>query len=78
MQDLASDIKLTITASGVTTPWTGTLTEFQAKKDFASGILPVVLADGETTTYTVAYEVLDSASQGESADVTFVWEAQSQ
>ncbi|WP_243076518.1 TasA family protein [Microbacterium sp. SS28] len=78
-QTLAADIGLTITAEGAEpSEWTGTLLQFQGLTTYADGILPVVLADGETETYTVTYEVLESAGQGESADVTFVWEAQSQ
>ncbi|BDV32056.1 hypothetical protein Microterr_27160 [Microbacterium terricola] len=80
-QDLADHIQLTITSAGQPAnpaEWTGTLADLQAITDFSQGILPVVLADGQSQTYTVAYEVLDTAPQGAAADVTFVWEAQSQ
>ncbi|WP_345800624.1 hypothetical protein AAIB33_14260 [Microbacterium sp. AZCO] len=80
-QSLADHIDLTITSSGQPASpaqWTGTLAEFQALTDFSQGILPVVLTDAQKQTYTVAYTVDDQAPQGASADVTFIWEAQSQ
>jgi len=78
-QTLADSLRLTITSEGATgSPWTGTLAEFQAFTDFGSGILPVELTQGgDSQTYTVAYEVLADAEMGASADVSFVWEAQS-
>jgi hypothetical protein len=78
-QTLADSIDLTITSVNAGgSPWKGTLAEFQALTDFGQGILPIVLSDGADQTYTVAYTVADDAPQGASADVTFVWEAQSQ
>lgn len=77
-QDLAPFLQLTITADGATgSPWEGTLAEFQAIQDFGGGILPVTMAPDATQTYSVAFEVLGDAPMGSSADVTFVWEAQS-
>ena len=77
-QELAPHLKLTITSDGAAgSPWTGTLADFQAKTDFGGGILSATLADGDVQTYTVAFEVLDTAPEGSTADVTFVWEAQS-
>lgn len=77
-QTLADNIQLTITSDGATgSPWTGTLAEFQAITDFGSGILSVELTGNDTQTYTVQFEVLADAEMGASADVSFVWEAQS-
>ncbi|WP_159604206.1 hypothetical protein [Agromyces humi] len=77
-QSLADNLRLTITPAPASSdgPWTGTLAEFQTLTDYAGGILPVTVAEGEQVVYTVAYEVLPEAQQAESADVTFVWEAQ--
>jgi predicted ribosomally synthesized peptide with SipW-like signal peptide len=77
-QTLADNIQLTITTEGgAGSPWTGTLAEFQALTDFSMGILALEMTEGgDAQSYTVAYEVLDGAEMGATADVTFVWEAQ--
>jgi len=78
-QTLADNIQLTITTEGgVGSPWTGTLAAFQALTDFSQGILALEMTeDGDSQTYTVAFEVLEGAEMGATADDTFVWEAQS-
>ena len=76
-QTLADHLDFTIsTPDGAATPWTGTLTEFQALSDFASGILGLTMSTDDTAVYTVEWEVADTAPQNAEADVTFVWEAQ--
>ncbi|WP_395245291.1 hypothetical protein ACGGZK_05660 [Agromyces sp. MMS24-K17] len=79
-QTLADGLDLTITpkvdGAAQGTPFTGTLAEFQAITDWDSGILELPVSTGDQITYTVEYVVADTAEQGASADVTFVWEAQ--
>ena len=75
---LADDIELTITENATPKTWTGTLAEFQGFTTFANGVLPITLNGNTDVTYTVEYEVLDSAESGQTASVGFVWEAQSQ
>jgi len=78
-QTLADNIQLTITTEGgAGSPWTGTLAQFQALTDFSMGILALEMTEGgDSQSYTVAFEVLDGAEMGATADVSFVWEAQS-
>jgi hypothetical protein len=76
VQTLAPFLNLEITSDGVT--WTGTLADFEAKTDFATGVLPTTMAENDTQTYTVKYTVASNAPQSSEASVTFVWEAQNQ
>lgn len=76
VQTLAPFLELEITDG--TDTWTGTLADFEAVTDFASGILPTTMADNDTKTYTITYTVASNAPQSSEASVTFVWEAQNQ